>query len=66
MWILLQEPRMTDRLGSLGIRGQKQKRVKDYSYHKEKMMLCKQEGKGVPLSVEMDEWLQDTDEEPDE
>ncbi|GKD70106.1 reverse transcriptase domain-containing protein, partial [Tanacetum coccineum] len=44
----------------------KQKRVKDYSYHKEKMMLCKQEEKGVPLSAEQDEWLHDTDEEPDE
>ncbi|GJV03556.1 hypothetical protein Tco_1337125 [Tanacetum coccineum] len=44
----------------------KPKRVKDYEYHKEKMMLCKQESKGIPLSVEQNEWLQDTDEEPDE
>ncbi|GJX85769.1 hypothetical protein Tco_0336543 [Tanacetum coccineum] len=40
--------------------------VKDYSYHKERMMLCKQEEKGVPLSVERSDWLQDTDEESDE
>ncbi|GJT43381.1 hypothetical protein Tco_0952096 [Tanacetum coccineum] len=40
-------------------------RVKDYEYHKEKMMLCKQESKGIPLSTEQDEWLQDTYEEPD-
>ncbi|GJX76386.1 retrovirus-related pol polyprotein from transposon TNT 1-94 [Tanacetum coccineum] len=29
----------------------KPKRAKDYAYHKEKMMLCKQEEKGVPLKV---------------
>ncbi|GJT90815.1 hypothetical protein Tco_1079660 [Tanacetum coccineum] len=57
---------MTDRLGSLGIRGQKQKQVKNYSYRKEKMMLRKQEEKGVPLSAEQSDWLHDTDEEPDE
>ncbi|GJR18794.1 hypothetical protein Tco_0967321 [Tanacetum coccineum] len=75
MWILPQELRMTKILGSLGIKGQwqllrkgklKPKRVKDYEYHKEKMMLCKQESKGIPLSAEQNEWLQDTDEEPDE
>ncbi|GKF64291.1 hypothetical protein Tco_0187739, partial [Tanacetum coccineum] len=44
----------------------KPKRAKDYEYHKEKMMLCKQESKGVPLSAEQDEWLHDTDDEPDE
>ncbi|GJY48949.1 hypothetical protein Tco_0438905 [Tanacetum coccineum] len=33
----------------------KSKWVKDYAYHKEKMMLCKQEEKGVPLSTEQDE-----------
>ncbi|GKE83559.1 hypothetical protein Tco_1557301 [Tanacetum coccineum] len=60
MWILIQEWGMTNRLGSLGIRGQKQKRVNDYSYHKEKMMMCKQEEKGVPLSAEQSDWLHDT------
>nr|GEV76492.1 hypothetical protein [Tanacetum cinerariifolium] len=40
--------------------------VKDYEYHKEKMMLCKPESKGIPLSVEQNEWLHDTDEEPDD
>ncbi|GJS30696.1 hypothetical protein Tco_0491316 [Tanacetum coccineum] len=38
---------------------------KDYEYHKEKMMLCKQESKGVSLSAEQDKWLHDTDDEPD-
>ncbi|GJW37849.1 hypothetical protein Tco_0060769 [Tanacetum coccineum] len=64
MWTLLQELRMIDRLGSLECG--KPKRVKDYKYHKEKIMLCKQESKGIPLSAKQNEWLQDTDEEPDE
>ncbi|GJT86776.1 retrovirus-related pol polyprotein from transposon TNT 1-94, partial [Tanacetum coccineum] len=44
----------------------KPKRVKDYTYHKEKMLLCKQAEKGVPLQVEQADWLEDTDEEIDE
>ncbi|GJZ71298.1 retrovirus-related pol polyprotein from transposon TNT 1-94 [Tanacetum coccineum] len=44
----------------------KLKRVTDYAYHKEKMMLCKQEKKGVPLSAKQGDWLADTDDEPDE
>ncbi|GKG05853.1 hypothetical protein Tco_0325939, partial [Tanacetum coccineum] len=44
----------------------KPKRAKDYEYHKEKMMLCKQESKGVLLSAEQEDWLHDTDDEPDE
>ncbi|GJY01157.1 ribonuclease H-like domain-containing protein [Tanacetum coccineum] len=37
-----------------------------YAYHKEKMMLCKQEEKGVPLSAKQGDWRDGTDEEPDE
>ncbi|GJS93545.1 hypothetical protein Tco_0800513 [Tanacetum coccineum] len=37
--------------------------IKDYSYHKEKMMMCKQAEQGVPLQAD---WLADTDEEIDE
>ncbi|GJX42334.1 hypothetical protein Tco_0257324 [Tanacetum coccineum] len=44
---------------------QKTKRVKDYMYHKEKM-LCKQTEKGIPLQVEHADWLEDTDEDIDE
>ncbi|GKD84064.1 hypothetical protein Tco_1350903, partial [Tanacetum coccineum] len=33
----------------LGLGKQKPKRVKDYAYHKEKMMMCKQAEQGVPL-----------------
>nr|GEX63906.1 high-affinity nitrate transporter 3.1-like [Tanacetum cinerariifolium] len=44
----------------------KPKRVKDFAYHKEKMLLCKQAEKGVPLQAEQYDWLADTDEEIDE
>nr|GEX14028.1 ribonuclease H-like domain-containing protein [Tanacetum cinerariifolium] len=44
----------------------KPKKVKDFAYHKEKMLLCKQAEKGVPLQAEQYEWLADTDEEIDE
>ncbi|GJU33615.1 hypothetical protein Tco_1181969 [Tanacetum coccineum] len=40
--------------------------MKDSTYHKEKMMLCKQAEKGVPLQVEQANWLEYTDEEIDE
>nr|GEZ67879.1 hypothetical protein [Tanacetum cinerariifolium] len=44
----------------------KPKRVTDSAYLKEKMLLCKQDEKGVPLQVEQYDWLADTDEEIDE
>ncbi|GJU73894.1 hypothetical protein Tco_1265299 [Tanacetum coccineum] len=44
----------------------KPKRVKDYTYHKEKMLLCKQAEKGALLKVEQDDWLEDTNEEINE
>nr|GEW84209.1 retrovirus-related Pol polyprotein from transposon TNT 1-94 [Tanacetum cinerariifolium] len=44
----------------------KPKRVKDSAYHKEKMLLCKQAEKGVPLQAEQYDWLADTDEEINE
>ncbi|GJY04315.1 hypothetical protein Tco_0370255 [Tanacetum coccineum] len=44
---------------------QETKRVKDYTYHKEKMSLCKQAEKGVPLQAEQADWLEDTNEEID-
>ncbi|GJR69474.1 hypothetical protein Tco_0015539 [Tanacetum coccineum] len=47
-------------------RARKPKRVKDYTYHKEKMLLCKQAEKGVPLQAEQADGLEDTDEERDE
>ncbi|GJQ95953.1 hypothetical protein Tco_0007092 [Tanacetum coccineum] len=44
----------------------KPKRVKDYTYHKEKMMMCKQAEQGVLLQAEQADWLEDTDEKIDE
>nr|GEV00864.1 hypothetical protein [Tanacetum cinerariifolium] len=44
----------------------KPKKVKDFAYHKEKMLLYKQSEKGVPLQAEQYDWLEDTDEEIDE
>ncbi|GJU01378.1 hypothetical protein Tco_1111716 [Tanacetum coccineum] len=44
----------------------KPKRAKDYTYHKKKMLLCKQAEKGVPLQAEQANWLEDTDKEVDE
>ncbi|GKC43954.1 integrase, catalytic region, zinc finger, CCHC-type containing protein [Tanacetum coccineum] len=44
----------------------KPKRTKDYTYHKEKMLMCKLAEKGVPLQAEQADWLEDTDEEIDE
>ncbi|GKC91093.1 gag-pol polyprotein [Tanacetum coccineum] len=43
----------------------KPKRVKEYMYHKEKMMMYKQAEQGVPLQAEQADWLADTDEEID-
>nr|GEW52052.1 hypothetical protein [Tanacetum cinerariifolium] len=44
----------------------KPKRVKDSAYHKEKMLICKQDEQGVPLQTEKYDWLANTDEEVDE
>nr|GEV26482.1 hypothetical protein [Tanacetum cinerariifolium] len=40
--------------------------VKDSTYHNEKMLLCKQAKKGVPLQAEQSDWLADTDDEINE
>ncbi|GKC26473.1 copia protein [Tanacetum coccineum] len=52
--------------GHLAKECRKPKRVKDYTYHKEKMLMCKQAEKGVPLQAEEADWLEDTYEEIDE
>nr|GEY66686.1 hypothetical protein [Tanacetum cinerariifolium] len=44
----------------------KPKRVKDFAYHKEKMLLCKQAEQGVPFQAKHYDWLADTDKEVDE
>nr|GEW94705.1 hypothetical protein [Tanacetum cinerariifolium] len=43
----------------------KPKRVKDFAYHKEKMLLCKQAEQGIPLQAEQYDWLADTNKEVD-
>ncbi|GKB80116.1 hypothetical protein Tco_0947011 [Tanacetum coccineum] len=45
---------------------QKPKRVKDAAYHKEKMLLCKQEEAGVQLNAKQVDWKDDTDDESDD
>ncbi|GJS95699.1 hypothetical protein Tco_0802667 [Tanacetum coccineum] len=61
-----QAQRDKDMQKNLALIAKKPKRVKDYTYHKEKMLLCKQAEKGVPLQAEQADWLEDTDEEIDE
>nr|GFC69040.1 hypothetical protein [Tanacetum cinerariifolium] len=45
---------------------QKPKQAKDVAYHKEKILLCKQEEVGVQLNAEQANWKDDTDDESDE
>nr|GEY60126.1 integrase, catalytic region, zinc finger, CCHC-type, peptidase aspartic, catalytic [Tanacetum cinerariifolium] len=42
---------------------QKPKRVKDAAYHREKMLLCKQEEAGIQLNAEQANWRDDTNDE---
>nr|GEX36139.1 Gag-Pol polyprotein [Tanacetum cinerariifolium] len=45
---------------------QKPKRAKDAAYHREKMLLCKQEEAGIQLNAEQANWKDDTDDESDD
>nr|GFA93152.1 hypothetical protein [Tanacetum cinerariifolium] len=45
---------------------QKPKRAKDAAYHREKMLLCKQEEAGIQLNAEQVDWRDDTDDESDD
>nr|GEU67171.1 retrovirus-related Pol polyprotein from transposon TNT 1-94 [Tanacetum cinerariifolium] len=42
---------------------QKPKRAKDAAYHREKILLCKQEEAGIQLNAEQANWRDDTDDE---
>ncbi|GKC14971.1 hypothetical protein Tco_1011753 [Tanacetum coccineum] len=76
MWILLQGSQVVQQtgiqcfnckeFGHFAKECRKPKRVKYCMYHKEKMFLCKQAEKGVPLQAEQADWLVDMDEEIDE
>ncbi|GKF38312.1 hypothetical protein Tco_0118373 [Tanacetum coccineum] len=55
-----------DMQNNLVLIAKKPKRAKEYTYHKENMLMCKQAEKGVPLRTEHSDWLDDTDEEIDE
>ncbi|GKB42181.1 hypothetical protein Tco_0887123 [Tanacetum coccineum] len=63
---LEQTRRDKDMEKNLALIAKNPKRAKDYTYHKEKMLLCKQAEKGVSLQAEQSDWLEDTDEEIDE
>nr|GEY13129.1 hypothetical protein [Tanacetum cinerariifolium]GEY20834.1 hypothetical protein [Tanacetum cinerariifolium] len=39
------------------------KRAKDVAYHREKMLLCKQEEAGIQLNAEQANWRDDTDDD---
>nr|GFC95977.1 hypothetical protein [Tanacetum cinerariifolium] len=45
---------------------QKPKREKDAAYHREKMLLCKQEEDRIQLNAEQADWKDDTDDESDD
>ncbi|GKD06286.1 hypothetical protein Tco_1181260, partial [Tanacetum coccineum] len=59
-------PKSTEEYGHVARECQKLKRAKDATYHKEKMLLCKQEEAGFQLNAEQADWRDDTDDGPDD
>nr|GEW44156.1 integrase, catalytic region, zinc finger, CCHC-type, peptidase aspartic, catalytic [Tanacetum cinerariifolium] len=52
------------RIGNVaGARETKLKKAKDAAYHKEKMILCKQEEAGIQLNAKQADWRDDTDDD---
>nr|GFB27435.1 hypothetical protein [Tanacetum cinerariifolium] len=49
-----------------GARETKPKRAKDAAYHREKMILCKQEEVGIQLNAEQADWKDNIDDESDD
>ncbi|GJT71341.1 hypothetical protein Tco_1030627 [Tanacetum coccineum] len=58
--------RMEKEYGHVARECQKPKRAKDAAYHKEKMLLCKQEEARFQLNAEQVNWRDDTDDEPED
>nr|GFB79861.1 hypothetical protein [Tanacetum cinerariifolium] len=57
----------SQRIGNVaGARETKPKRAKDAAYHREKMLLCKQEEARIQLNAEQADWKDDTDDESDD
>nr|GFB06985.1 hypothetical protein [Tanacetum cinerariifolium] len=56
-------PRIHRNAGHVSRECQKPKRVKDAAYHREKMLLCKQEEAGIQLNAEQADWRDDTDDD---
>nr|GEW10501.1 hypothetical protein [Tanacetum cinerariifolium] len=52
--------------GNIATKCHKLKRAKDVDYHKEKMLLCKQEKARFKLNADHDDWKDDTDKESDD
>nr|GFB31011.1 hypothetical protein [Tanacetum cinerariifolium] len=52
--------------GHVAMECQKPKRAKDAAYHREKLLLCKQEEAGIQLNAEQADWKDDTDDESDD
>nr|GFC32863.1 hypothetical protein [Tanacetum cinerariifolium] len=52
--------------GHLARECQKPKWVKDAAYHREKILLCKQEEAKIQLNAEQANWRDDTDDEPED
>nr|GEW66539.1 hypothetical protein [Tanacetum cinerariifolium] len=53
-------------LGHVTKECKKPKRVKDAAYHREKMLLCKQEEARIQLNAEQVDWMDDTDDESED
>nr|GFB47807.1 hypothetical protein [Tanacetum cinerariifolium] len=49
--------------GHVAMECQKPKRAKDAAYHREKMLLCKQEEAGIQLNAEQADWRDDIDDD---
>nr|GEZ24060.1 hypothetical protein [Tanacetum cinerariifolium] len=56
-------PRINKSAGHVARECQKPKRVKDAAYHREMMLLCKQEEARIQLNAEQDDWRDDTDDD---